>query len=377
MPRRSLVTHLVGFARLLRDHNVPVVLSDEIDGAKALSLIDLFDPAEVRSALRTALKIRPQDRSVFDRLFREWWTADQEPLARGLSQRDARHGAGPPPVRPSRDSTLAPTARSGDGGSGEDSSSIGYSPDVLLRRKPFDECSQQDLEAMEPALARLVQKLATKRSRRLVPTAAHGLVDLRRSFRRSIATSGELFSLAMRQRPIEEPRLVLILDTSGSMDTHSRFLLAFALSMRKVTRRLEVLVFNTSLTRITPWLSTGSIRATLQSVASAVPDWSGGTRIGACLTEFVERHMTSSVDAKTSVIILSDGLDRGEPDLLSRAMRAIHAAARTTIWLNPLAGDVRYQPIARGMAAALPFIDHFASAHNLESLEQVIPILAA
>jgi uncharacterized protein with von Willebrand factor type A (vWA) domain len=230
---------------------------------------------------------------------------------------------------------------------------------------------------MERLLARLSLKLATRKSRRLVPTRGRGQVDLRRSFRGAIGTGGELLTLPRRARAIEEPRLVVLCDTSGSMDPHARFLLAFVLSLKKATRRTEVFVFNTALTRLTPWLAAGKVGLTLDRLAAGVPDWSGGTRIGESLAEFVARHQNEIVRASTTVVILSDGLDRGDPAVLAGAMRAIRARSRQVIWLNPLLGDPRYQPLARGMQAALPFIDHLASAHNLESLERFLTLLDA
>jgi uncharacterized protein with von Willebrand factor type A (vWA) domain len=195
--------------------------------------------------------------------------------------------------------------------------------------------------------------------------------------RRALATEGELLSLARRARAVEEPRLVVLCDTSGSMDRHARFLLAFVLSLRRAARSTEVFAFNTELVRLTPWLASGEVLATLDRLASRVPDWSGGTRIGDSLARFVADHLHARVDARTVVLILSDGLDRGDPTVLAGAMRAVQARARKVIWLNPLLGDPRYAPTARGMAAALPFVDQFLPAHDLASLEQLLPHLSA
>jgi uncharacterized protein with von Willebrand factor type A (vWA) domain len=218
---------------------------------------------------------------------------------------------------------------------------------------------------MEKLLARLVLRLATRRSRRLVPVRGTGVVDPRRSLRRALATDGELLRFARRARAVEKPRLVVLCDTSGSMDAHTRFLLAFLLSLAKTARRTEIFAFNTALTRLTPCLAAG------------VPDWSGGTRIGECLADFVRSHAAGMLNAKTVVVIVSDGLDRGDISVLARAMRDIRSRARRVIWLNPLLGDPRYEPTARGMQAALPFVDLLAPAHNLESLERILPMLAA
>ena len=201
-------------------------------------------------------------------------------------------------------------------------------------------------------------------------------MDPRRSLRRALSTQGELLHFARRARAVEEPRLVVLCDTSGSMDAHTRFLLCFLLSLAKAARKTEIFAFNTALTRLTPWLSAGKVERALERLAAGVPDWSGGTRIGECLAEFFDSH-GQMLDAKTVVLIVSDGLDRGDTTILSRAMRDIRSRARRVIWLNPLLGDPRYEPTARGMAAALPFVDLLAPAHNLESLERLLPMLAA
>jgi uncharacterized protein with von Willebrand factor type A (vWA) domain len=353
-----------------------VTVNDELDGMLALSLVDATDRAEVRLALRTALKIQRRDWDAFDELFGPFWDGKDPALsAREPSKRQA-----PDAVAPLRKLLQGPEESPGepkavDGG--VDRNLPGYSPEVLLRRKPFDECGAGDLAEMEKVLNRLVPKLAAHHSRRLVPTRGRGRVDLRRSFRRTIGTGGEFLALARRARALEEPRLVVICDTSGSMDSHTRFLLAFVLALKRAVRRTEIFAFNTALTRLTPWLSSGKIEPTLQRLAAGVPDWSGGTRIGESLAEFVASYQALLVNAKTTVLIFSDGLDRGDTALLSVAMRAIQSRARQVIWLNPLLGDPRYRPTARGMNAALPYVDHLAPAHNLESLEKLIPLLAA
>ncbi len=376
MIEHDIVTHLARFAGALRDREISVGLVDEIDGTRALTLVDLLDRTEVRIALCTALKIQRKHQEQFDELFDRWWTARRE------SQPSVDYRTRPPsdrsvPVRPVHAFWRQQPQPEEPEGAATEGDLPGYSPEVLLRRKPFDAYSAHDLLAMERILARLASKFATRRSRRLVPTRGRGTVDLRHSFRRSIGTGGDLISFARRSRAVEQPRFVLLCDTSGSMDPHTRFLLTFVLSLKKVARYTEVFAFNTSLTRLTRWLSPGKIGPTLDRLAAGVPDWSGGTKIGASLAEFVTRHHNKVVDGKTVVVILSDGLDRGEPAGLIRPMQAIHRRARKVIWLNPLLGDPRYEPTARGMAAALPFVDHFAPAHNLESLERVISLLAA
>src|SRR5262245_7578447 len=373
MSGRGLAAHLASFAAALRGRNVPVGLSDETDALAALTLVDIADRSEVRRALAVALKIRRRDRQVFDRLFEEYWCGLSGPLKVSESARAVRRGSarrdGGPSERTDPDGESAREERFGE--------IPAYSPEALLRRKSFDECTDGDLAAMERILARLADKLATKPSRRLVPVRARGRIDPRRSFRAAVVTDGEFLKLARRARAIEEPHLVALCDTSGSMDAHTRFLLAFLLALKKTARRTEIFVFNTALTRLTPWLAPGKAARTLEKVSASVPDWSGGTRIGECLETFVENHLDSTVDSKTVVVIVSDGLDRGDTEPLVRAMRSIHSRARSVLWLNPLLSDPRYEPTARGMAAALPYIDRLLPAHNLETLERLIPMLAA
>ena len=408
----GLVPHLARFGRALRGRGVGVGLSDEADALEALSLVDLGDRDEVRRALRTAMKIRPRDAAAFDELFARWWSkrppreAAETPRPEQPRFEDPTRPPRPGPQRrtgplltgPERRPVLETAAAAGsEVPAGEEP---GYSPEALLRRKSFEECSPADLEAMQRLMARLALRLATRPSRRRLPArgAVRGEVDLRRSFRRALADGGELLSLARRRRAIELPRLVVLCDTSGSMDPHTRFLLAFVLALRRMARRCELFAFNTALVRLTPWLresresresraapglpgaprSVGwEIDRVLRRLAADVPGWSGGTRIGECLAAFAEQWLDELVDGRTVVLILSDGLDRGDVGPLVGAMRAIRGRARRVLWLNPLAGDRRYEPTARAMAAAMPYVDRLAPAHNLEALERLLPLLSA
>jgi uncharacterized protein with von Willebrand factor type A (vWA) domain len=370
----GLVVHLAEFARALRARGVRVALGDEVDGATALTLVDVADVAEVRRALLSALKIMPRDRAAFAELFESVWLG--RPPARAPR---AREQVAIPRPAATRGLTWLPAGPPPEAALGEpgEGATPGYSPAAQLRRKPFDALLPGEVSMMERLVARLTLRLATEPTRRFVPTRGPGRIDLRRSLRQTVGTAGEPLRLARRTRAEEQPRLVLLCDTSGSMDQHTRFLLCFALALRRVVRHLEVFAFNTDLTRLTPWLAPGKISLTLRRLAAGVPDWSGGTRIGASLARFVREFLPSTVNSRTVVVILSDGLDRGEPALLVQAMRAIRRRARSVIWLNPLLGDPRYEPSARGMRAALPYVDRLAAAHNLESLERLLTYLAA
>ena len=344
--------------------------------------------AEVRLALRTSLKVEPRAWPLFDHLFDDFWRTEGVRRRREGQPRRKRQQA--PRTWPGQGNPLAELAQTiaerGRVGPvedededaadpGPDGGRPGYSPRALLRRKSFEQCTPDELAAMERLLAQVARKLATRPSRRLVPSPTGRAIDLRRSFRRALARDGEFIDLARRSRAVERPRIVFICDTSGSMDPYARFALAFILSLGKVARRTEIFALNTSLTRLTPWIAAGSVAVTLGRFARRVEDWSGGTRLGECLTEFADDHLRRTVAGDTSVLIFSDGLDRGDTGALATALLAIRRRARRVIWLNPLMGDPRYRPEARGMQAALPHVDHLVPAHNLESLEKLVDLL--
>ena len=382
----DLVTHLARFSGALREAGIAVTLGDEIDAAGSLVHVDIGDRAEVRLALRTSLKVEPRAWPLFDHLFEDFWRAEggRRHGREGRGRRQRRQQA--PRTWPGQDNPLAQLARTiaerGRVGPiedadapGPDGGRPGYSPRALLRRKSFEQCTAEELAEMERLIEQVVRRIATRPSRRLVPSPRGAAIDLRRSFRRALARDGEFLDLARRRRAVELPRIVFICDTSGSMDPYSRFALAFILSLGKVARRTEVFALNTSLTRLTPWITAGNLTATLARFARNVEDWSGGTRIGECLADFAMDYLRQVVAGDTSVLIFSDGLDRGATESLETALLAIRRRARRVIWLNPLMGDPRYRPEARGMKAALPHIDHLVPAHNLESLEALLPML--
>jgi uncharacterized protein with von Willebrand factor type A (vWA) domain len=374
-----IAAHVARVAGALRDAGISVTLSDEADALAAAALVDVSERRELRFAFRSALKIRRKDVDVFDALFDRFWSPGAGAVAEAISRaaRD-RRVVQPSARKPVRLAASGANEASTDaGGRGAAGDVPSWSPEALLKRKSFEDCGPEDLPAMERLVAALAARLATRPGRRLVPTRGRGRMDPRRSLRAALSTEGELLRLARRGPAIVRPRIVALCDTSGSMDAHTRFLLTFLLALKSVARRTEVFAFNTALTRLTAWLAPGKIGRSLDLLSANVPDWSGGTRIGECLEAFVEGWLDTAVDSRTVVIVVSDGLDRGETRALTDAMKAIHSRARRVLWLNPLLSDPRYEPTARGMAAALPWVDRLLPAHDLASLERVLPLLAA
>src|SRR5215831_4672380 len=293
----GMVAQLARFAGALRSHGVRVGLSEEIDAAAALALVDLLDRAEVHRTLRIAFPLPREAWALFDRLFEEYWDGRRAPHHPALDEALKRESAAAQWRWDGQRVRLEmPEERERPEGD-----TPAYSPEAALRRKPFEEFSERDLAAMEKLVARLAQRLATRRSRRRVP-APRGVVDLRRSFRRSLASEGDFLRLARRGRPLDEASLVILYDTSGSMDVYTRVLLPFAFALRRVVRRVEIFAFNTTLVRVTRMIAPGKTAQSLGALSAGVPDWSGGTRIGACLAEFVTGHKDVRVDKNTVVV---------------------------------------------------------------------------
>lgn len=372
----DLIENLGMFCRLLREHGVTIPLGKEIDAASGLLNIDLFDPVEFQLALKTTLLGRKNDHQVFDDLFRSFWIAgarnnfcqvvmsrQDQPAAHALHIRKAQALVGDDGKE-----------SEGEERAGDDQSQLipCYSPEELLRKKTFEDFTEADLEEMDRLLAKMAVKLATRRSRQMKPSIRRHHVHFRRSFRAILRYGGEFVELAYRERKLQHPTIVLLCDTSGSMDAYSRFLLRFLFSLKRASDRVETFVFSTSLTRLTPFLSGKEINATLDLVSEVARDWSGGTDIGGSLEEFLVKYGSQMLGTQSVVVILSDGFDQGETDRLEYAMTGIRKRARKLIWLNPLLASHGYEPTCRGMKAALPFVDHFAAAHNLESLERVV-----
>lgn len=250
-----------------------------------------------------------------------------------------------------------------------------------LRHRRFDQASDEELAAIDAILQRLPVAVPHRTSRRTRP-GRRGELDLGRSLERALATDGELVDRAWRQRTTTPRRLVVLLDVSGSMAAYARASLRFAVAARRAAdrdaaHRVEVFAFGTRLTRLSDHLAARDPDAAIATAAARVVDWDGGTRIGASLDELVRVWGRRGVLRGAVAVIVSDGLERGDPDQLGQAVARLRRQLHRLVWVNPLAGDARYQPTQRGMAAALPHVDRFLPGHDLASLESLSEVLAA
>jgi uncharacterized protein with von Willebrand factor type A (vWA) domain len=333
---------LIAFCRLLREQGLRVTPGHTLAAVAAVRLVDVGDREDFRLALRAVLVSGQSELQAFDAAFRGFW--------------EGAFGS-----RPGEASEVEVVAASDAAGQ--------YSAFEALAGRDFaDFVEDGDRAALENALRRIARKLAARRSRRLRPARRGGRVDPRRTFRRSLRFGGTALELARRKRRIQKTRLVLICDVSRSMDQYSRFLLQFVHAFQRALGRVESFVFGTRLTRVTRYFRTSSVALAVERISGEVPDWSGGTRIGASLQAF-NRDFRWTVDGSTTVVVLSDGLDTGNLDMLTSEVAALRRRARRLIWLNPLLGASSGRGLGPGMQAALPHVDTFAPGHNLASLE--------
>jgi uncharacterized protein with von Willebrand factor type A (vWA) domain len=331
---------LTRFGRALREEGLGVGTGRIASFCRAAALLS---PHDLYWAGRATLVARPREIPVYDRVFRSFFGEPEE--------RAQVRVVGKAPVAETVETALA-------------------SEIELLRTKSFASCSREELAQLGELMARIRLAVPTRHSRRRAPSRS-GAPDLRRTLRRSFRTGGEPIERAWRERRRRRRRLVLILDVSGSMEDYSRALVMFAHAALRGDRRWEAFCFGTRLTRLTRPLAAAHPDEALRRAAAEVVDWGGGTRIGDSLKRFLDEYGHAGLARGALVVICSDGLDVGDPELLREQMARLSRLAHRVVWLNPLMEDPAYEPLARGMRAALPHVDVFASGHNLASLEEL------
>ncbi|MFN2548330.1 MAG: VWA domain-containing protein [Myxococcales bacterium] len=358
----DLVERTVDLCRALRERGLGVTTSHATDSVRALSAVGIEEREQVRLALRCVLASRPEEFAIVDTLFDQLFGRERERRPQAARRKPQ---AGDEPAAPSL------SAWSGGAASDEEPEAIkGASEHRGSVEKDFRSFGSDELGEIERIARRIARKLAARPSRRWKAARTGARVDLRRTMRRAPSGGGELIDLRFRRRKTRKTRIVALCDVSGSMDLYSRLLLQFLYALQGSTARVESFVFSTELRRVTEALRGRDYAEALRELAFEVHDWSGGTRIGECLSSFNE-GWGNLVDRRTVVVILSDGWDTGDPALLAEQLESLRVRSRRLVWLNPLLGSPGYEPLTVGMQAALPHLGVFAPAHNLDSLRQL------
>jgi hypothetical protein len=346
---------------------------DSVLYTRALELVGAGDRPGVYWAGRALLVRRPAEIATYDEVFRSWWDGRPAPDVATDSNAGesvvlddlADDAAGAlASDRPDVDETLA----------------VRYSAREVLREKDFAACTPAELDEVHRLIAEIRTSGPRRRSRRHRPTSSRrapaARLDLRRTARRAIATGGEPIDRRYTRAAERPRRIVLLCDISGSMDAYTRSLLRFVHTAVVGGRSVEAFALGTRLTRLTRELSLHDPDAAMRHASTAVEDWSGGTRLGECLATFNDRWGARGMARGAVVVILSDGWDRGDPALLARQMERLGRLAHRIVWVNPLEATPGYQPLAAGMAAALPYVDRFVSGHSVAALDDLAAALA-
>lgn len=370
----SLLADTVLFCRSLRERGLSVTPAEAIDAVATLDLIDLNDRHETFLSLRSVLASRVEDYPAFEELFDAFWRninriSEPQKLVERKELTNIKQQVRLS-LRANHQKGLAFFLENWGKKESSDAESIklpGASNTESSAEKDFSLFEADETDQISRVVRRIVRRLARRPSRRWEPVRRGSRVNLRRAIRQSLKTGGELIELAYKQRKQKKTRLVVICDISGSMDIYSRLFLQFVYGIQNSFARVESFVFSTSLERITPHLKNRTYNQALERL-SGIGGWSGGTLIGPSIAAF-NANWPHLVDKRTIVIILSDGWDTAEPEELAQSIASLSRRAGRLIWLNPLLASADYQPLVRGMQAALPYIDVFAPLHNLASLQ--------
>jgi uncharacterized protein with von Willebrand factor type A (vWA) domain len=361
------IRSVVEFCRFVRANGLDSGIRATIDSVRAVRIVDQGGLDDCRHALRAVLSASKRDWDLFDQLFDAFWFGRrmEKPVRRvapGNSAVSARNKQG-------IYLGVGNLASKEPGATKEERKVVtGASAMDRLRKVDFSRVPQDDLAELGRLSERLLRRMSLRLSRRFRLTSSRGRIDLRRTIRAGAGRGGEMMELRHKSRKKQAVKLVILLDVSDSMNSYSVFLFRFAYVLGRHFDQLSCFVFSTRLVNVSDVLKARSLPDALRALSTITTCWSGGTRIGGALGEFNRSFGRRMRSTETSVLILSDGWDADEPGSLVVELRTLKQHAKKLIWLNPLLGLDKYEPVTRSMSAALPYIDVFAPAHNLQSL---------
>jgi len=377
---------LAGFVHTLRDNGFAAGLAETRDALSVLASPVAMRPSSLKPALRALFCATHSDWERFDEIFDAFWLGRGRRQARTLSSADASSDAppkrlgeagafpgetGPPDHVEHRDG--ADDNVNADGRGKREGASRA---EALVRADMRHIVAPEDVAEAHALAARLARKMRARLVRRQQVRRRGRRLDLRRTIHRNISHGGTPVELVWRRRKVKPLRLVILLDASGSMSLYTSFFVRFLHGVVDAFREAEAFVFHTRLAHVSESLRDRDVTRAVDRLSLMAQGIGGGTQIGESLATFNRWHAKRVINSRTAVMIVSDGYDTGEPERLGREMQRLRRRCRRIVWLNPLIGWNDYTPEARGMQAALPYVDLFAPAHNLESLAALEPYLA-
>lgn len=369
----DFIAHLTRFSRVLRSHGFLVGPQEISDAIRAVSLIDMMDYWRVYWTLRGVFLSRQDEIPVFDQLFDKFWNFEPLPMRGPEGELTDKFGL-------TRDMRRRPSAVQLPGEDEESENTLvqilrtGASANHVFSKKDLMVLRSDELSDLSRIAARMVRALASRPGRRRKRSRRKGTPDLRGAFRMSLTTGGDPIRLPRRRRIPRVPRLLVLLDISGSMERYAQLLLELIFAVHQHTKRVETFLFSTSMTRVTRELNAPSFNEALTRIGGSVNHWSGGTRIGDCIAR-INSQYESLQDRFTTVFLLSDGWDTGDPDSLGNEVWRMQRRVRNIVWLNPLIGTEDYEMKTRGLKAVMPHVDYFVSAKDVASLKKLPQLL--
>lgn len=368
----TLSANLLAFCRHLRQKGFTIGPMESSTMLSALELVEPFsDPALFQYTLRATLARTQREQELFDQIFPQYW----KELEKAVDSKIAEDKQARKPGTRQQPPSLQALKSWLNGKPAQDNIELAvYSAGESLGRKDFSLFSAEELQEINKLILQIARRMARQYSRRKERARSASMLDLRTTMRKNLRRGGELIELARFRPKQQKNQLILLCDVSKSMDLYSQFLIQFVYAFQQLGQRVETFVFSTSLQRITKVLRQSNYRQVLNELSETVPGWSGGTRIGASFAQFYQQY-SRLLHGHSTVLILSDGCDTGDIEVLEESMRKIGKKAERVIWLNPLAGRPGYAPEVRGMQVSLPHVDVFAPLHNVESLRALGRVL--
>ncbi|MEO0472213.1 MAG: VWA domain-containing protein [Bacteroidota bacterium] len=355
---------IIGFAQIARENGLNVGVQESLLATESATVGMLDQKNHFKYALKSIFCCSEDEHPVFEEIFDWYWGEERNALKSKTTYKNQSNIQ-----KKGKSSVVLMGSGDHQEGKEEDSQNVSGANQIeRLRKTDFTQLEGMDSQLLEELALKLWQQMSLRMKRKMKASHKRGQLDLRRTIRKSIGQGGEPFDLMKKQRKPRRKRLVMLLDVSGSMDKYSFFLLRFLVALRSHFEQIEAFIFSTSLVRITEYLDAKDLQGTLRRLSARADNWSSGTKIGDCLATFNDAHAKRILNGQSTVVVLSDGLDTGEPELLGQELQKIKLRTRQLIWLNPLKGMQNYEPIQRGMSMALPEVDVFRSAHNLNSI---------
>jgi uncharacterized protein len=374
------------FVRSLRSNGFTVGLAESQDALRIFSTIESTNKAVLLSALRSLLASRQSDWEKFDAVFNAFWFGQN---TKGTTRfEDRRQTPSPSPSRGASDDDRRPSDAAeraekrcsadlpASAHPGRDQQGGATAQEALSKKDFRHILDQEQLQRAYVLADRLAAKMRTRLTRRDRASRHGRRLDFRRVIHRSIARGGTPIELVFRRRKTKPLRIVMLLDTSGSMSAYTPLFVRFMHGMLGSFKYASTFLFHTRLIDVTGAMTEKDPQRAIDRFSLMTEGVGGGTKIGESLATFNTHYAARTIRSRTAVMIISDGFETGEPELLDKEMSALRRRCRRIVWLNPMAGWRDYEPEAGGMKAALPYVDLFAPAHNLESLEALEPYLA-